>query len=121
MSPTLDAESGASIGVVVAFSAKPRQVSQVALRLPAGSTVQEALQASGASQEMLNAAMVHRPVGVWGRPATLNQPLRDQDRIELYRPLTVDPKLARRERFKQQGQRAAGLFARRKQGAPPES
>jgi len=37
----------------------------------------------------------------------------------LWRPLRVDPKLARRERFGQQGARAAGLFARRRPGAKP--
>jgi putative ubiquitin-RnfH superfamily antitoxin RatB of RatAB toxin-antitoxin module len=42
--------------------------------------------------------------------------LRDLDRIELYRPLKVDPKVARRERFQRQGARAAGLFARKRRG-----
>jgi putative ubiquitin-RnfH superfamily antitoxin RatB of RatAB toxin-antitoxin module len=43
--------------------------------------------------------------------------LRDQDRIEVYRPLLVDPKVARRERFVKQGARGAGLFAKKRQGA----
>ena len=58
-------------------------------------------------------------VGVWGRKAPPDQPLRDRDRVEVWRPLRVDPKLARRERFGQQGARAAGLFARRRPGAKP--
>jgi putative ubiquitin-RnfH superfamily antitoxin RatB of RatAB toxin-antitoxin module len=37
--------------------------------------------------------------------------------VEVYRELLVDPKVARRERFRKQGSRAAGLFARRKPGA----
>ncbi|MCB2018938.1 MAG: RnfH family protein, partial [Hydrogenophaga sp.] len=40
--------------------------------------------------------------------------LRDGDRLELYRPLRVDPKVARRERFVGQGAKAAGLFSRRR-------
>jgi putative ubiquitin-RnfH superfamily antitoxin RatB of RatAB toxin-antitoxin module len=45
--------------------------------------------------------------------------LRDQDRVEVYRPLRVDPKVARRERFVKQGARAAGLFVKRRVGAKP--
>jgi putative ubiquitin-RnfH superfamily antitoxin RatB of RatAB toxin-antitoxin module len=40
--------------------------------------------------------------------------LRDGDRLELLRPLRVDPKVARRERFTGQGARSAGLFAKRR-------
>ena len=62
------------------------------------------------------AAMV---VGVWGRKASLSHVLRDRDRVEMYRPLTVDPKVARRERFQSQGSRGAGLFSKRRPGAKP--
>jgi putative ubiquitin-RnfH superfamily antitoxin RatB of RatAB toxin-antitoxin module len=54
-------------------------------------------------------------VGVWGRVVPVVQELRDGDRVEIYRSLTVDPKVARRERFVQQGRRGAGLFARGRQ------
>jgi len=37
-------------------------------------------------------------VGIWGRVRPLDTPLRERDRIEVYRPLTVDPKEARRRR-----------------------
>jgi hypothetical protein len=37
--------------------------------------------------------------------------------VEIYRPLRVDPKVARRERFKKQGARTAGLFASRRSNA----
>jgi uncharacterized protein len=37
----------------------------------------------------------------------------------VYRPLLVDPKVARRERFRTQGARAAGLFAKKRPGAKP--
>jgi hypothetical protein len=54
------------------------------------------------------------PWACGGRKAGLEDVLRYRDRVEIYRPLQVDPKLARRERFRKQGVRAAGLFARRK-------
>lgn len=55
--------------------------------------------------------------GVWGRRSAWSTVLREGDRAELYRKLTVDPKLARKQRFSRQGARRAGLFARRKPGA----
>ena len=58
-------------------------------------------------------------VGVWGRRCPLRQAVREGDRVEVYRPLVVDPKVARRERFRKQGARAAGLFAQRRPGAKP--
>jgi len=39
--------------------------------------------------------------------------------VEIWRPLRVDPKLARRERFGRQGARSAGLFAKRRPGSKP--
>ena len=43
--------------------------------------------------------------------------LNDHDRIEIYRALRVDPKVARRERFNSQGAKRAGLFAKTRPGA----
>lgn len=44
-------------------------------------------------------------VGIWGRARPLTTPLRERDRIEVYRPLTVDPKEARRLRYAKRGER----------------
>ena len=74
----------------------------------------QALQASGLAGAFPELELREAGVGVWGRKARLEQVLRDGDRVEVYRPLQVDPKLARRERFRRQGVRAAGLFARNK-------
>jgi putative ubiquitin-RnfH superfamily antitoxin RatB of RatAB toxin-antitoxin module len=56
---------------------------------------------------------------VWGKPVALDQVLTDGDRLEVLRPLRVDPKVARRERFQKQGAKTAGLFANRRAGAKP--
>ena len=56
-------------------------------------------------------------VAVWGKSVDKNTVLKHGDRLEVLRPLLVDPKEARRLRFNQQGSRAAGLFATRRQGA----
>lgn len=44
-------------------------------------------------------------VGIWGRARPLDTVLRERDRIEVYRPLTVDPKEARRQRYARRGER----------------
>jgi len=104
-----------SIDVVVVYAPQPRVVHEVALRLPSGSTVADAIDASGLLDASHEVAKVD--AGVWGRRVPLQQVLRQNDRVELYRPLRVDPKVARRERFAKQGARTAGLFARRRTGA----
>src|SRR6476646_2254470 len=80
----------ASLRIVVVQSPGPRQVVQHAVALPAGATVGDALRQAGVD---LPAGC---EVGIWGRRATLTQVLRDGDRVELARPLRVDPKVARR-------------------------
>ena len=109
--------SAAQISVSVAYAPAQRQLRVVALSLPAGSTVQTAIEASGLQAELADLDLGSGHVGVWGRKAPLTQTLREGDRVEIWRDLRVDPKLARRERFGQQGARSAGLFAKRRPGA----
>lgn len=108
-----------AISVTVMYSPQARTVHVWGLVLPAGATVLQALQASGLPEVWPDIDLGSVVTGVWGRKATLDQPLREHDRVEVYRPLTVDPKLARRERFRKQGARAAGLFARKRDGSKP--
>lgn len=104
--------------VTVMYSPAPRQVHEWAVELAPQATVLQALQASGLAGVSTDLDLRAAAVGIWGRKASLEQPVREGDRVEIYRPLTVDPKLARRERFRKQGQRAAGLFARK--GSSPK-
>jgi putative ubiquitin-RnfH superfamily antitoxin RatB of RatAB toxin-antitoxin module len=88
------------------------------LQVEAGCTVASALLASGLFGEDLNSGLLSAGQGVWGNKVALTHVLHDRDRLEVYRPLTVDPKVARRERFVRQGaKKAAGLFAKRRSGA----
>lgn len=61
----------------------------VPLSLPAGSLVRDALEACGLAGE---------PAGVFGKRVASDAPLRDGDRVEVYRALNLDPKEARRRR-----------------------
>ena len=105
--------------ITLVYSPRARLVQVVLLQLEPGSTVNQAIRASGlpGQNKELQAGLLL--CGVWGRMAPLDQVLRDQDRVEIYRPLKVDPKVARRKRFVKQGARGAGLFARRRPGAKP--
>ena len=85
--------------------------------LEAGSTVAQALHSSGWLADLSPQEVNTLEVGVWGRKVALSHLLRQDDRVELYRPLKVDPKVARRERFIKQGAKAAGLFANKRPGA----
>lgn len=97
------------------WSPAPREVLSLALDLPAGSRVLDAVAASGWPAQ--HPELTPLPgVGIWGRKVVPEQVLREGDRVEIYRPLRVDPKVARRERFARQGARSAGLFTRRRPG-----
>jgi uncharacterized protein len=112
------ADAGA-VHVTVMYSPAPRDVREWQVVLPAGATVFQALEASGLRESYPEADLRGAAVGIWGRKVRLDQSVRDHDRVEIYRPLKVDPKVARRERFRKQGARAAGLFARKKGGSEP--
>ena len=105
------------VRVEVVFAPAPRLVRSVKLELPVASTVALAVQRSGLTAELTLQERSGLKIGVWGRSVAPDQVVRDQDRLELYRPLKVDPKVARRERFSQQGAKTAGLFTKRRKGA----
>ena len=105
------------VNIVLVYAPVPRQVREWALELPTGSTVAQALESSGILAEYPELAPSRPVIGIWGRKTSLRQVLQDQDRVEVYRPLRVDPKVARRERFNSQGMKKSGLFARKRAGA----
>lgn len=106
------------VKVDLVWSPAPREVLERALELPEGSRISDALVASGWLEQYPELTPLPS-VGIWGRRATSEQVLQEGDRVEIYRPLRVDPKVARRERFVSQGARQTGLFARRRPGAKP--
>ncbi|MEN9539629.1 MAG: hypothetical protein RLZZ126_1864 [Pseudomonadota bacterium] len=106
--------------VTVAWSPAKRQVQERPLQLPAGATLGDALDACPEARAFaLQDAARPLHTGVWGRRLPLSTVLHEGDRVELYRPLQVDPMVARRERFQKQGSKKAGLFAQRRPGAKP--
>ena len=86
------------IAVTVAFSPAAEVLDEVLLHLPAGSTVADALRGSALAERHPGMALALLPCGVWGRVCSRSTVLSDGDRVELYRPLQVDPMEARRKR-----------------------
>ena len=78
--------------------ATPQQQTVVPLRVPAGTTLGQAIVLSGIGQQHPEIPLATQPVGVFGELATRERVLREGERVEIYRPLRADPKQARRRR-----------------------
>lgn len=94
--------SGELIDVEVAYALPERQVI-VAVRLPGGASVRQAIAASGIVTRFPQIDVAVNAVGVFGRAVHLDTPLKAGDRVEIYRPLRVDPREARRRRARGEG------------------
>jgi len=91
----------AEFSVNVLHSPEARRVDQLRLTLQDGATVADALAATA----WFDMAVFAMHVGIWGRKVALSEPLRSGDRIEVYRGLQVDPKEARRQRYRAHGEK----------------
>ena len=70
----------------------------VEVKLEEGAPVEDAINASGIPARHPEINLKTQRIGVWGRAVTLATGVRDRDRVEIYRALSVDPKQARRRR-----------------------
>ena len=108
--------------VELMIAPRPGEVLRQVLTLPDGLHVAEVLRAADVRQAEWTDAVAAALAGdqatsLWSRRVALDEGVRDGDRLAIARPLLVDPKLARRERFKGQGSKTAGLFSKRRPGA----
>ncbi|MDI1292315.1 MAG: RnfH family protein [Methylobacter sp.] len=78
--------------------AKPEQQVIVTVAMEEGATVEAAIKASGLLERFPEIGLSELKVGIFGAVCKLEQPVREADRIEIYRPLLHDPKEARRQR-----------------------
>lgn len=70
------------------------------VELAAGATLRQAISASGLLARHPEIDLERQKFGVFGKPRALDAALREGDRVEIYRPLALDPKEARRRRAK---------------------
>jgi putative ubiquitin-RnfH superfamily antitoxin RatB of RatAB toxin-antitoxin module len=94
-----------TVRVSVAYSPQARVVDETELTLPAGATLADAIRASGLLARHGGLDVAQAKLGIWGRVQPPDTVLRERDRVEVYRPLQVDPKEARRLRYRKVGKR----------------
>ncbi len=75
-----------------------QQQTLLKVKLPSGSTVTQAIQASGILAKYPEIDLATNKLGVFGKLTKADAVLRDKDRVEIYRPLIADPKEVRRQR-----------------------
>jgi len=78
--------------------ALPNKQEIIARKLPAGTTVRQAIEASGLLLKYPEIDLAKNKLGVFAKLTKPDAVLRDQDRVEIYRPLIADPKEVRKQR-----------------------
>lgn len=87
------------IKVEVAYAAPDRQCILV-VELEQGSTIEAAIKGSTILSEFPEINLEKQKIGVFGKLRQLDEVVNDGDRVEIYRPLVIDPKEARRAKAK---------------------
>lgn len=93
-----EATAAALMQVSVACSEQAGTAFEVSVELACGATVLDAIRGSGVLGRFATIDVSRCEVGIWGRATTLDARLVAGDRVELYRPLVMDPMQARRLR-----------------------
>lgn len=86
------------INVEVAY-ARPDQQVIVAFSVPAETSAEQAILASGIVERFPEINLSQQTIGIFSQICTLQKTLSNGDRIEIYRPLLQDPMTARRNRL----------------------
>ena len=100
-----------SLRVTVVYL-RPDLTFERALRLTAPASVGDAIEASGIRAEIAELRSARLELGVFSCLCAPTELLHDGDRIEVYRPLTLEPKQARRLRAAVRRKRKAAGSAR---------
>ena len=84
------------IRIEVAY-ATPEEQSILSLEVPSGTTADEAVRLSGIEEQFPEIDLGRNRLGVFGKLVKAGHTLAAGDRVEIYRPLTADPRVVRRE------------------------
>jgi putative ubiquitin-RnfH superfamily antitoxin RatB of RatAB toxin-antitoxin module len=76
--------------------AMPGKHAWINIEMPEGSTVAQAIERSGILNRFPEINLETQKVGVFGKIAALDTVIEEGARIEIYRPITVDPKTVKR-------------------------
>jgi putative ubiquitin-RnfH superfamily antitoxin RatB of RatAB toxin-antitoxin module len=91
-----------TVSVEVVLATREQQV-LLALSIDEGATVADVIAASAMALRFPELALDEMPAGIWGKPVPRDRVVKDGDRVELYRPLEIDPREARRQRALAEG------------------
>jgi putative ubiquitin-RnfH superfamily antitoxin RatB of RatAB toxin-antitoxin module len=94
----------APLQIEVAY-AEPQRAIVKTYRLAPRSQVADAMRLAALDPDFSGLDLANSALGIFGRVVGADHQLTEGDRIEIYRPLTADPKTARRARAKQARQR----------------
>ena len=83
--------------VEVAYALPEEQVI-ISIEVPKKINIKQAIEKSGIQKKFPEIDLSKNKVGIFGKQTTLDHLLSDRDRIEIYRPLILDPKEMRRKR-----------------------
>ena len=84
--------------MVEVIYALPDQQSLLEVELKKGQTAQDAIEASGVLIRHPELNISDMVIGLFGKKIKMTQPLRERDRVEIYRPLIADPKEVRKRK-----------------------
>jgi uncharacterized protein len=90
------------IRVEIVYAQAQRSVAK-SLKMPQGALIADALKLAAADEDFRGVDLMNGAVGIFGKVVRKDQQLMDGDRIEIYRPLAEEPKLARRKRVSKSG------------------
>ncbi len=81
--------------VEVAYAGPDRQLI-IPMTVPAGTTAREAVERSGMLDRFPEISLEQNNLGIFGAQVAPDRVLEAGDRVEIYRPLQMDPREARR-------------------------
>ena len=84
------------IEVEVAYATPEKQLI-LKVEVPVGTTAAEAVRLSGIEEHFPEIELGGNPLGIFGKKVKPTRELESGERVEIYRPLTADPKVIRRE------------------------
>ena len=85
------------MNVGVCYAEVDRQL-WVRIEVPDSSTIEEAINLSGVLKLYPEINLINQKVGIFGKIAALDTPVKEGDRVEIYRQITADPQLVQRRR-----------------------
>jgi putative ubiquitin-RnfH superfamily antitoxin RatB of RatAB toxin-antitoxin module len=95
------ASSPLVIRIEIVYAEQQRSIVK-SLAVPQGALIADALSLAAIDEDFQGLDLANATVGIYGSVASRDRPLKEGDRIEIYRPLAEEPKLARRRRARPQ-------------------